>query len=971
MLTSRFQRSARALAAGFISCLLCVVLEAAAAAGTKKFNVPADAADKALSQFSAQAGVQVVFPTDLVQGVRTNAVQGTFAPREALEKMVAGTPLVVFADERTGALGIRRDASAEDAAKNDASRPAADRAARSRGNANSTANDESVTVLQSMEVTSSRDEGYRSTQTVSGSRTVEALRDTPTSISILNRELMDDLNVSNINEMAAFGVVGEHADNNESASASYVFRGQVALITLRNGVPWLQWVDSHSVERMEVLRGPQAFMYGEASPAGVMNIVTKQAIARDFQKLTLMAGPDNLRRVELDVNRKIHDNLAARVSLAHHTNDSYIHHAKRNFRGVYLAVNYRPFRQTTIAISGEHGRNHLVQPTNLLADQFSSGATGTYTAAIGGMTFVPATGEMFKPVGQQRSGGNGIAFTDTSILPKEYNFVGPNNVYNFRYNAINLTAEQRFGRNLLVTFSGALTTNVRNLLQKVGSSSGGVYRDTNRTRPNGSSNPYFNELYTQYQLRSQTFSQPVRDARLTAVYDWKFRFMTQRLVGFGVWNEKSPNQYFFAEHIDPRSPNFTGTLNPASTVAAANANNTALANNAFYRRFYLKDGDGAHLTGGEPIAGTSLILRNATNNRLADRKFWTPAYGAGSSGSYFKGRLRTLIGWRHDEFQQNLGNDYFNWVTGEFFRVATPRRTVVEHDSVNYGGVVHLHKTVSAYFNYAESISLSSGTGGVSLIPGELTGSSLGSGNEYGLRFALFGGRLESNLNYFITDTENSAVNPALTAAVRSELGAVFPASEVAATSGTDTQVLRSTGFEFETVANLTTSWRLIWNMAFNEVETSDRYPRLLGVRELAKSRGFATPQTDAFLAQNPEGTPIPGFIKVRSNLVTTYRFNDGALKGFNVGGGFQYRGESYRGNFDLNRDGVAEQLWAPKYMVWNLILGYRTKLFDRNVNVSLNVNNLLDKDYFRSTSLGSGVWGEPRTFRFAIRTDL
>ncbi len=60
-------------------------------------------------------------PTDAVKGVRTNAVSGAMTPREALEKMVAGTGLTVIQDEKTGALGLRADPAV---AKNADSRPA-------------------------------------------------------------------------------------------------------------------------------------------------------------------------------------------------------------------------------------------------------------------------------------------------------------------------------------------------------------------------------------------------------------------------------------------------------------------------------------------------------------------------------------------------------------------------------------------------------------------------------------------------------------------------------------------------------------------------------------------------------------------------------------------------------------------------------------------------------------------------------
>src|SRR4026209_1557713 len=85
--------------------------EAANENAVRKFNVAADVASKSLKQFSEQAGVQVLFPTDLVTGIRTNAIRGEFTPAAALEQMVAGTSLVVIRDETTGALGIKRNES--------------------------------------------------------------------------------------------------------------------------------------------------------------------------------------------------------------------------------------------------------------------------------------------------------------------------------------------------------------------------------------------------------------------------------------------------------------------------------------------------------------------------------------------------------------------------------------------------------------------------------------------------------------------------------------------------------------------------------------------------------------------------------------------------------------------------------------------------------------------------------------------
>jgi len=104
-----------------LAVLVCLALGVAAYAADnapKSFDVPAAAAARALKQFSEQAGVQVLFPTDLVEGVRTNAVRGELTPVQALEQMVAGTPLAVVRDDKTGALGIRRQAPSASAEKN-------------------------------------------------------------------------------------------------------------------------------------------------------------------------------------------------------------------------------------------------------------------------------------------------------------------------------------------------------------------------------------------------------------------------------------------------------------------------------------------------------------------------------------------------------------------------------------------------------------------------------------------------------------------------------------------------------------------------------------------------------------------------------------------------------------------------------------------------------------------------------------
>jgi len=75
----------------------------------RSFALAAGEAEKTLEMFSDQADVQIVFLVGDVRGVKTQPVQGAFAIREALDRLIAHTELRVEVDGKTGAYVIKRD----------------------------------------------------------------------------------------------------------------------------------------------------------------------------------------------------------------------------------------------------------------------------------------------------------------------------------------------------------------------------------------------------------------------------------------------------------------------------------------------------------------------------------------------------------------------------------------------------------------------------------------------------------------------------------------------------------------------------------------------------------------------------------------------------------------------------------------------------------------------------------------------
>ncbi len=855
-----------------------------------------------------------------------------------------------------------------------------------------------ITVLSAFEVTEQSGLGYRATQTLAGAGIATEIRDLPSSISVLNREFMDDLMVTNIEELSKFFMSGEFEPAPEasiSSGGAVRMRG-IPTGNLRDGIYHPAILDSHAIDRVEILRGPNGFLYTGAGAGGNPNQVTKQAFMKDAQTVRAVFGSYALHRGELDINRVVlnteRHKLAMRASLAYQKSDGWAHHAERDFTGALFTINYRPFGgKTNINAVIDYGRDFVIMTPKILSDQFSTsertGATTAYTVTTGGRTFLPALGTIIDTVGQRRTSGTNIGITDRNFIRPETNFRGPDG-FNHTYNTSHgVTIDHRFTDEFSVQFTARRMEVKKVTRTTIGSSQASIYKDVNPTLPDGLPNPYFNQYYNEYSNREYYFTEPTHYYRAAAVYELKLPFTTQRIIGAAHYHIYNPNFLSFSEFVDPASGNFRGAFVNENTLAAYRANLTTQNNNRFYRRFYLRDGDSAALTGADVIRGQSMYLRDITadgnDGRLYRRDYWNQGGSIGATGTYFKERLHSFVGWRSDSFERQTGSLFYNVAQDtpgnsrrpsemsalDYTLPSHPRQnppTDVRGDSVNYGLVYHALKFMSLYANYAESVSLNVAAGGTGLIPGSTIPSPKGFGEDYGVRWLLLGGAVESNWTYYKNNRTAGAAIPANVS--RDELAILFTGINPDAT---DSQTVTAEGIEFDTTINLTRSLRLLWNYSSNKLSNTDRYPVLKSVQADARSRNLATPNTDAFLATVPEGTPSAGFTKVRSNLVASYRFNAGPLRGLSLGGGAQYRERTYQGNFDLNRDGFAEELWTPGYTVVNLMCGYRTRLWDRPVDIGLNVNNLFDKEYFRATSLASGAWGEERSFRVSFRIDL
>ncbi len=108
----------RSMQIGASALAIALSLAAAAQAQERAYSRPAEPLSARLREFARVSGEQIVFTDDLVRGKTAPALQGSFSPDEALDRILAGTGLVARRSESGTLMIVRADAPQDPAALN-------------------------------------------------------------------------------------------------------------------------------------------------------------------------------------------------------------------------------------------------------------------------------------------------------------------------------------------------------------------------------------------------------------------------------------------------------------------------------------------------------------------------------------------------------------------------------------------------------------------------------------------------------------------------------------------------------------------------------------------------------------------------------------------------------------------------------------------------------------------------------------
>jgi outer membrane receptor for ferric coprogen and ferric-rhodotorulic acid len=242
------------------------------------------------------------------------------------------------------------------------------------------ARDDAV-VLSPFTVSTDRDTGFVAASSLAGGRLAGELRDTPVAYSVITREFIEALGITNqfdasdwapnsVKSIAANG--GGYGDDVSNAPGTYSVRGAGGGRAQRNFFIYFSPNDSYVVERFDFGRGPNAILFGNGGLGGVSTVTTKQArFKTNFTEVGQTFGSWSTSRTTLDVNRGIGERAAVRAAAVYGDAGGWRDKQFDKIRAAFLTASYKLARDTTVRVEGEYGESRRNQTFSNLTDQLS------------------------------------------------------------------------------------------------------------------------------------------------------------------------------------------------------------------------------------------------------------------------------------------------------------------------------------------------------------------------------------------------------------------------------------------------------------------------------------------------------------------------------------------------------------------------------------------------------------------------
>ncbi|WP_149240685.1 TonB-dependent receptor [Dyadobacter sp. 32] len=213
---------------------------------------------------------------------------------------------------------------------------------------------EDARLLQTVDVIGNPESNYKTDLSFIGSKTATPIREVPQAISYITKEVMHDQgtflmgdavkNMSGVNQFTFYDDLTIRGFRMNGGSTTQLFNG------LRTFSGFWKQPPVNYLERVEVIKGAASALYGNTSPGGTINRVTKKPLMTPRKSLSFTTGSFNTLRALADFTGPMNENK----TLLYRLNVGYVN--AQGFRNLQFdknviiapSVSFLPTQKTRI-----------------------------------------------------------------------------------------------------------------------------------------------------------------------------------------------------------------------------------------------------------------------------------------------------------------------------------------------------------------------------------------------------------------------------------------------------------------------------------------------------------------------------------------------------------------------------------------------------------------------------------------------
>ncbi|MCQ8880019.1 TonB-dependent siderophore receptor [Pseudoalteromonas shioyasakiensis] len=183
------------------------------------------------------------------------------------------------------------------------------------------------------------------------------IKETPQSISVISRALMDDFSLDDINAVleSTPGVTVEQIETDRTyfkARGFDITNFQINGMGLPQDTGSIQGtLDTSIFESVEIVRGANGLMTGAGNPSATVNMVLKKPTYQTKVSASASYGSWDSKRVELDASTALTDDHAVRVAFTKQKTDSYLDRYEQDKTIYYFAYEGQLTDSTLLSVN--------------------------------------------------------------------------------------------------------------------------------------------------------------------------------------------------------------------------------------------------------------------------------------------------------------------------------------------------------------------------------------------------------------------------------------------------------------------------------------------------------------------------------------------------------------------------------------------------------------------------------------------